>query len=71
MKTEFVYEMTGKEIKDYLETQFHELDQETKRLIATMLVHLEYHREFLEDKNLLDEFIGDHYQFEENDFEVH
>lgn len=68
---EMIYEMSGKEIKEYLEGRFHELDTETKRLIATMLVMLEHHREFLEEKDLTEDFIGDYYASRENPFEVH
>lgn len=68
---EMIYEMSGKEMKEYLEENFYHLDTETKRVIATMLVHLEYHREFLEENNLTDDFIGNYYESRENPFEVH
>lgn len=68
---EMICEMSGKEMKEYLEGRFHELDTDSKRLIATMLVMLEFHREFLEEKGLTDEFIDNYYESRENTFEVH
>ena len=54
--TEFIFAMSSQEMSDYLSNEFHDLPDDARRCIATMMAMILDHNEFLEDQGLTEKF---------------
>lgn len=54
--TEYIIAMTAKEMAEFLGDEFDDLEEGSKRCIATMMAMLMDHHEFLEEQGLEDKF---------------
>ena len=54
--TQYIIAMTSDEMAEFLDGEFHDLEEGPKRCIATMMAMLMDHNEFLEEQGLEEKF---------------
>jgi len=65
---EYVLAMSAEEMNEYLMNDFHDLPDEAKRCIATMMAMIMDHSDFLEDQGLTEKF---EFEYDSNEGELH
>ena len=65
---EYVLAMSAEEMNEYLMSDFHDLPDEAKRCIATMMSMIMDHSDFLEDQGLTEKF---EFEYDSNEGELH
>ena len=65
---EYVLAMSAEEMTEFLENEFHDLEESPKRCIATMMSMLMDHNEFLEEQGLEEKF---EFLYDNNEGELH
>jgi hypothetical protein len=66
--TEFIFAMSAQEMSEYLHNDFHDLPDDARRCIATMMAMILDHNEFLEDQGLTEKF---EFEYDNNEGELH
>jgi len=66
--TEFIFAMSSQEMTDYLSNEFHDLPDDAKRCIATMMAVIMDHTDFLEEQGLKEKF---EFEYDSNEGELH
>ena len=66
--TEFVFAMSAQEMSEYLHNDFHDLPDDARRCIATMMAMIMDHTEFLEDQGLIEKF---EFEYDSNEGDLH
>jgi len=66
--TEFIFAMSSQEMTDYLSNEFHDLPDDARRCIATMMAMIMDHTDFLEDQGLTEKF---EFEYDSNEGELH
>jgi hypothetical protein len=65
---EYVLAMSAEEMTEFLENEFDDLEESSKRCIATMMSMLMDHHEFLEEQGLEEKF---EFLYDNNEGELH
>ena len=66
--TEFIFAMSAQEMSEYLHNDFHDLPDDARRCIATMMAMIMDHSDFLEDQGLTEKF---EFEYDSNEGELH
>lgn len=66
--TEYILAMSAKEMTEYLNNDFHDLPDDARRCIATMMAMIMDHNDFLEDQGLTEKF---EFEYDSNEGELH
>jgi hypothetical protein len=66
--TEHIIAMSVAEMNKFLHTEFHDLDEEPKRCIATMMALIMDYNEFLENEGMMEKF---DYIYDSDEGELH
>ena len=65
---EYVLAMSETELTEYLMSEFHDLPDDAKRCIATMMSMIMDHSDFLEDQGLTEKF---EFEYDRDEGELH
>jgi hypothetical protein len=66
--TQYIIAMTSEEMTEFLDSEFHDLEEGPKRCIATMMALLMDHNEFLEEQGLEEKF---DFMYDKDEGELH